>query len=546
MFTVSLAGQVGATRYCTGSRTRAGTAHPLFDADFYLNTYGDVADAGCNPLHHYLTIGWREGRNPHPLFDTEYYLAGVPDLRAQGLCPLVHYVEIGWRERRRSVPDFDPIFYQSAYPDLGPEVDLLLHYVEHGRAEGRLARESRPFVAPARPKPVAIARPAAPVDSQHLPVALMIDAFCPRPDHDSGSLDQISFVRIFQRLGFEVHFLGLLDFHRDHHDDTPHYRQSLRDMGVTVVTSEDYPFIESYYFDQSERITLAFGSRVHFGGHQLATLRQLCPAARTIFNTVDLHFIREQREGELKHDPAIQRQAAQTRDLECAISANADATIVVSTSEKDILGQLVPEANITVVPLIREFAAPSDTSFASRSAIGFIGGFMHQPNIDAVEYFLDAIWPGLHRRRPDLIFRVIGADMPATMRDRRVEGVEFVGYVADLEAELAKLRLTIAPLRFGAGAKGKLVSSLGSGVPSVVSNVAVEGMGLVDDETVLVAPMDSSFADQIIRLYDDQALWQRLSDAGVALMRRNYSLDTGTTLMREILTGISVEPPRGS
>jgi glycosyltransferase involved in cell wall biosynthesis len=98
------------------------------------------------------------------------------------------------------------------------------------------------------------------------------------------------------------------------------------------------------------------------------------------------------------------------------------------------------------------------------------------------------------------------------------------GHVEDLEAELATCRLTVAPLRFGAGIKGKIVSSLAAGVPCVASPVAVEGMGLADGLHLRVADGAAAFADAIVELHEQEAAWTALSDAGLEVARETFSV----------------------
>lgn len=536
---------------------------PLFDPQYYLESYSDVADAGRNPMTHYLSVGWREGRNPNPWFDTQYYLANNPQVAREGLNPLVHYGLSGWRLRLRPGPQFDPAFYLASDPRLNDDCDPLRHYIDHGRAEGRALSAGEPASDPDTADLVEISAPRheaqAPIrasvavgstdyvplvtSSRERRVVLMVEALYPRPDLDSGSLDHVNFARIFQRLGYEVHYLSLLEFGRDHDDRSSHYRTLLEQMGVRCVTAADYAYFEGYYFDVADRLDACFVSRVHFGGMQIESLRRLCPDARIIFNTVDLHFVREEREGTLKNDPALLMRARRTREMELNFAAEADATVVVSSSEKVLLDDLAPDAKTHVVPLIRQFTQLRDDAFSQRRDIAFIGGFNHQPNIDAIEHFLADVWPHVNARRPDIGFRVIGANMPDDWKRRKVAGVTFVGFVDDLDDELAHLRLTVAPLRYGAGAKGKLVSSLAAGVPAVVSAIASEGMGLADGETVVVANNAVDFAEKIILLHDNEALWTKLSHNGSAFIRSHYSIDTGYDIMRGIFAQIGITPP---
>lgn len=530
-------------------------ANALFDPVFYMTAYPDIAEAGRNPLTHYLSTGWYEGRNPNPWFDTKYYLANNPTLARNGVNPLIHYAHHGWRENQAPGPAFDPVYYRANAPGLPDDCEPLRYYIEHGRRQGHRTApdvlDSSPLATlrPAkRPEAVGkdeITARARLSGSTVQPVVLMIDAFYPRPDQDSGSLDHINFARIFQRMGYEVHYLSLMEFEGDYDARSAHYRGELEALRVHCVTREHHTFVEGYYFEESDRIDICFVSRAHFGGQQVEILRQLCPEAKIIFNTVDLHFVREEREGTLKNEPSLIRRSLQTRDLELGLAATVDATIVVSSSEKELLDELCPQANSVVIPLIREFGMQGERTFAERKGLAFVGGYDHQPNVDAVEYFLEDIWPLVHERRPDIIFYVIGSKMPDEWSKRKIPGVTFTGFVEDLDAELASLRLTVAPLRYGAGAKGKLVSSLAAGVPAVITSIAAEGMGLVDGGTVLVADEAERFAEAIIRLHEDEALWGMMSAEGAAFIRKHYSIEKGFDLMRNLLVGLGLHPPSG-
>lgn len=508
------------------------TAHPLFDPNMYLAENPDVASSGRNPLTHYLLFGWREGRNPHPLFNTRYYLAMHSDVSQYNMNPLVHYAQFGAAEGRRTSEYFDPDFYVAAYPDIASgKQGPLVHYIEHGQREGRMA--VRPFTP----------LPTIELATNQKPIVVMIDALFPRPDKDSGSLDQISFVKIFTSLGFEVHFIAVMEFGEANYGDNTSYISLLRDMGVRCIRSGDFAYIEEYMFIYSDRISLFFNSRVDFGGTYIDVARKLCPSAQVIFNTVDLHFVRQQREAILKADDELLRAAKEMKEREIAYARSADAVVVVSESELEILQAEAPDANPIIIPLIRDFEELLVPGPSDRSGIAFIGGFLHQPNLDAVLNFLDTTWQEIRERRPDITFYVVGSNMPEEMQTRTDPGVEFVGYVADIADTLSRVKITIAPLRYGAGAKGKLVSSLGHGVPSVVSTIAAEGMGLENGKHVIVADIGSNFASSVIELYDDDKLWQTLSQNGLDLIRRNYSIEHGVELVKQMLASTGTEIP---
>jgi glycosyltransferase involved in cell wall biosynthesis len=134
---------------------------------------------------------------------------------------------------------------------------------------------------------------------------------------------------------------------------------------------------------------------------------------------------------------------------------------------------------------------------------------------------------------------LVGADAPESvlaLADR--PGVNFHGHVPDLEALLDRTRISLAPLRFGAGIKGKVNQALARGLPVVATSCAIEGMFLIDGEDVLCADTAEQFADAIVRLYRDPALWQILRQAGFENTRRHFSRDAARRVLRPWLRGL--------
>ena len=120
---------------------------------------------------------------------------------------------------------------------------------------------------------------------------------------------------------------------------------------------------------------------------------------------------------------------------------------------------------------------------------------------------------------------------------RNAGGIEVLGYVPDLTSLLARTRLTIAPLRFGAGVKGKVNTSMSYGVPVVATPIAIEGMSLSNEVDVLIASPDDpeSFARQICRVYQDDELWTRLSKGGLENIRRHFSTERAQEALSQLL-----------
>ena len=362
-------------------------------------------------------------------------------------------------------------------------------------------------------------------------VVLMIDGSYPRPDEDAGSLHAVQYVRMFQALGYQVAFVATTEF-----SAANAARTELSAMGVYCVTADEYESIESFLQASGPAVDVCLLSRSHCGGHYVEEVRRRCSGAKVIFNTVDLHYLREEREALLRDDRRALNIAWKTREREYAVARQSDATTVVSEQEAILLGEAIPGTCVEVISLVQ--ASPGrKRPFAHRSGIGFIGGFRHQPNVDAVRFFLDEIWPDLRTRLPEVVFYIIGPHLPESLRDSSDPRVIGVGHVPDLGTRLEELRVTVAPLRFGAGAKGKIVTSLGHGVPCVATSIAVEGMALGD--VVVAADTTQQFCDAVVALHEDERQWLARSDAGLAMVTDRYGFDAGCSRLAQLLRTIN-------
>ena len=344
------------------------------------------------------------------------------------------------------------------------------------------------------------------------PAALILDYQVPRPDRDAGSIYLINMIERLLRRGFDVH-LSVVE--RMENDEA--YCEQLRCMGVSVTYQEHVDDLSDPLRALPDRLELCFVTRVYGGGRYIERVIECCPHSRIVFNTIDLHFVRVERQNAISPTKQTEMIAQETRRRECRVAELSDATIVVSTAEKAILEDILPGTHVYVVPLAAEtLGGRAVPSFADRSNLGFVGGFLHQPNVDAVRYFLDDIWPLVRERLPNVEFEIVGSDLPADLEARTGrDGIRYLGHVPDLQSWLGGLRMTVAPLRFGAGAKGKVLSSLAAGVPCVLTSIAAEGMGLGCTE-VCVADTERDFAERILALYEDESVWAPFSQAGLA------------------------------
>ncbi len=361
------------------------------------------------------------------------------------------------------------------------------------------------------------------------PRVLVVDAETPRPDRDSASMRLVALMRLLQSEGADVVFVP---------DDLSHAGAATEALQHAGIEAWYAPFIDDpsrWLTREGGRFTTVVLCRHHVAARWLPRVRRHAPDARVVFDSVDLHYLRERRAAELAGDGAGLRAAEATRRRELAIVAAADATLVVSPTERELLQADAPGARVELLSNLHEVAGGGEP-FERRHDVVFVGGFRHPPNTDAVRWFAGEIWPRVRERLPDARFHVIGSDPPADILalDGR-DGIRVHGHVADIRPWMDGARIAVAPLRFGAGVKGKVNLSMAHGQPLVASACAAEGMHLRDGEDVLVADDPVAFADAIVRLHSDAELWRRLARNGQENIRRHFSADAFRETVRRVL-----------
>jgi len=348
---------------------------------------------------------------------------------------------------------------------------------------------------------------------------LVIDHHLPMPDRDSGSLRMFQMLKILHRLGHRVTFLP------DNLADMPPYTADLQKRGIQVVHHPYVKRVRDYLISHGRMFDVVVLSRCHFARKHIADARLYAPQSRIIFDTVDLHFLREEREASLTGDLEVRRKAQETKQWEYDLIDQSDETWVVSSVEQRLLQKEWPDRSFQLVSNIVDVPG-SNTPFALRRDWLFIGGFQHPPNIDAVLFFLKEIYPRISEHLRDAKFYIIGDKAPPEIVALSNEKIIVAGLQRDVRPFFESVRLSVAPLRFGAGVKGKINQSMAFGVPVVATSVAVEGADLKDREEILVANEPEDFAMALIELYESEELWNRLSANGVSKTRALYSTET--------------------
>jgi GT2 family glycosyltransferase/glycosyltransferase involved in cell wall biosynthesis len=365
---------------------------------------------------------------------------------------------------------------------------------------------------------------------------VIIDSAIATPNEDAGSVILMEIIERLKRLGYLI-VLGV--------QETPELRdervRALERCGIQVVRAPYYRSIVEYISVHEGQFDLVLMVRHAVAEQVLPQIKGLATRVPTILLNPDLHYLRTAREAEVRADEGLARRAAEDKAWELGVIAQVDATLTHSEMELELLRAELPGKHVVLLPWIVRPASVVP-AFEARHGVLFVGNFAHPPNADSIVHFVRTMWPKLRERLPDITLRIVGARPPIEIRSLAGDGVAVAGHVDDLTDEYDRARIAIAPLRFGAGFKGKVAHAMAAGLPSVISPVAAEGMGLADGRTCLIAQPGTDFVDAIVRLHDSAELWNLISANGQRFVAAKWSPEQAETRLIDVLQNARVAP----
>ena len=351
----------------------------------------------------------------------------------------------------------------------------------------------------------------------------------PKIDRDAGSNVILSHMQSLQRIGYDVVFTPSADFWVDEQNAA-----ALDRIGVTLHIGPYYSSIEEVLRRQAGGFDLIYLHRVSNALKYGPLARHYNPRAKQIFSVADLHHVRYARQAAAEQRPELEVLSRQTRFYEYVAAAFANAVITHSVREAEVLAEQVPSSKIHTV-LWSTAPRPTQVAFAKRSGIAFIGSYGHAPNLDAARWLINEIMPLVRVHEPGIKCFLVGSDMPEDLRRLCSDGVIAVGHIRDLREIFDRVRLTVAPLTYGAGIKGKVIDSLGAGVPCICTTVAAEGLHLPDLLKECVAETADGLVRLVRKLHTNESANNACSLAGLEYVKAVFSNEKLDAAMRDVL-----------
>jgi len=342
-----------------------------------------------------------------------------------------------------------------------------------------------------------------------------------------------SILGILAEMGHQVTFFP------DDLQETEPYSTDLRQMGIEIFGGNIN--IEEYLRKNGHVFNSVLISRADQAFKYIPLIRAYAINSCLVYDTVDLQWVRLERAASVNGNSDLLEESTHSKSMELFNANSSDMTLAITEEEKQTLLEQNPELKIEVVPNIH-CVSRIENPLEKRKDIMFIGGFYHQPNQDAVFYFIEEVFPIIKEKIRDIRFFIVGSNPTDEMLKLNSEDIIVTGYVKDVEPYFANSRVFVSPLRYGAGMKGKIGQSMAYGLPVVTTRIGAEGIGLVDGENALIADEPAEFAEAVIRLYTDKSIWKKISTQSLTLIDKNYSKEVISKQLADIFRSLQPEP----
>jgi GT2 family glycosyltransferase/glycosyltransferase involved in cell wall biosynthesis len=364
-------------------------------------------------------------------------------------------------------------------------------------------------------------------DRRRGPRIIVFEHKVPMPDRDAASLRMSLILKSLARWARPV----LVPLYPQ---AAPDYEIFLDRDGVRVIYP---PHHEDLLRDEIFDVAILSRPYVADVVFRKMKLKRLDRRLKIVFDTLDIHFLRLEREYKLTGDRRTAKLAREMKETEKRIGRLSDQIWCVTPEDAEVLDRELPGKSVKIVPTIHPLQERGKP-FDAREGLLFIGSFLHSPNADAIHYLVREILPLIKEALPAVKVYVVGSDVPDEITAYNSDDVVVTGYVHNVDPYFHNCRVFVAPLRYGAGINGKVCQALSYGLPTVVSSIGAEGIGLKNGCEAMIVDDPREFARSVTEVYRNRELWEQLSEQGYHHIEQHFTPEALEKNIHEAITDV--------
>ncbi len=361
---------------------------------------------------------------------------------------------------------------------------------------------------------------------------LIIGHTFPEPATTAAGCRMMQLIELFAESGYEITFASTaLASER---------AVNLKRLGIAVVSIQLNHASFDEFVSELKPTTVLFDRYIteeQFGWR----VAEHCPDAIRILDTEDLHFLRKARKVAVKDTIPVEaaKLFTETAKRELASILRSDLSLIISETEMELLRHTfkIPVEILFYLPFIIETFSEEALPFEERSNFITIGNLLHAPNVDSVLYLKKEVWPLIKKELPEAKLHIYGAYAPRQILElhNEKEGFLIEGWAESVSEVMQKAKVCLAPLRFGAGLKGKLLDAMLYGTPSVTTSMGAEGMHGELPFSGKVSDTVTGFVDASVALYNNKTEWLGAQKSGFNIIEKRFRKDLFSEAFKEFL-----------
>ena len=353
---------------------------------------------------------------------------------------------------------------------------------------------------------------------------LIIGFVWPEPTSSAAGTRMVQLIHFFIYLKYEITFAcsaSKSDFSAD-----------LQSLAVTEVAIKLNDSLVNQFFNELQPDVVLF-DRFMIEEQYSWRIDQECPQALKILDTEDLHCLRYARQQTIKNGGYADNINLFTdiAKRELASILRCDLSLMISEMEIELLQRTfhMDSSLLFYLPFLEDSITEKQIDdwipYENREGFVFIGNFLHEPNWHTLQFLKTRIWPMLRRKIPSVTLHIYGAYASQKVLQLHNKSERFIihGRASDARDTLAKHRVLIAPIQFGAGVKGKFIDAMQVGTPSITTDLGAEAMKGQLDWSGTIVDDDDSFIEQAVLLYNEKERWRKAQQNGIAIINKRYN-----------------------
>ncbi|MET3027182.1 glycosyltransferase family 4 protein [Flavobacterium sp. UW10123] len=372
---------------------------------------------------------------------------------------------------------------------------------------------------------------------------LIVGFVWPEPKSSAAGGRMMQLISIFKENGFEITFASAAQ--------DSDFMVDLSEFGVIKKSIElNSSSFDGFIKELNPEVVLfdRFMIEEQFGWRVIEN----CPKAIRILDTEDLHCLRTARQKAFKENRTFEFSDLLSEEVakrEIASILRCDVSLIISEFEMDILKNVfkINETLLFYLPFLVDKMKEEDLlelpSFESRNDFVFIGNFLHEPNWNTVQYLKEAIWPSIKKDFPDAVLKVYGAypSQKVLQLHQPKNGFYIMGRAEDAHEIVKNAKVVLAPIRFGAGLKGKLLEAMQCGTPSATTTIGSEAMHANLPWNGFIKDNPEEFSEKAIALYQDENLWKQAQKNGIEIINKCYQKSNYSAQLISVVNSLLID-----